>query len=39
VASALQILTILVFTGAVGVGYLYALLTPGLLERVQTVGE
>jgi hypothetical protein len=35
----LQILTIVVFTGAVGLGYLYALLTPGLLEKVQTVEE
>jgi glycosyltransferase involved in cell wall biosynthesis len=39
VAAGLQILAILVFTGAVGVGYLYALLTPGLLEKVQTVEE
>jgi glycosyltransferase involved in cell wall biosynthesis len=39
VTAVFQILAILVFTGAVGVGYLYALLTPGLLERVQTVGE
>jgi hypothetical protein len=36
VAAVLQILAILVFTGAVGLGYLYALLTPGLLERVET---
>jgi glycosyltransferase involved in cell wall biosynthesis len=39
VAAVLQILTIVVFTGAVGLGYLYALLTPGLLEKVQTVEE
>jgi glycosyltransferase involved in cell wall biosynthesis len=38
-AAVLQILTIVVFTGAVGLGYLYALLTPGLLEKVQTVEE
>jgi glycosyltransferase involved in cell wall biosynthesis len=39
VAAVLQILAIVVFTGAVGLGYLYALLTPGLLERVETVEE
>jgi glycosyltransferase involved in cell wall biosynthesis len=39
VAAVLQILTIFVFTGAVGLGYLYALLTPGLLEKVETVEE
>jgi glycosyltransferase involved in cell wall biosynthesis len=38
-AAVLQILAIVVFTGAVGLGYLYALLTPGLLEKVQTVDE
>jgi glycosyltransferase involved in cell wall biosynthesis len=38
-AAVLQIMTIVVFTGAVGLGYLYALLTPGLLEKVQTVAE
>jgi len=32
VAAVMQILTICVFTGAVGLGYLYALLTPGLLR-------
>jgi hypothetical protein len=32
----LQVVTILVFTGAVGLGYLYALATPRLLERVDT---
>jgi hypothetical protein len=37
VAAVLQILTILVFTGAVGLGYVYALLTPRLLEKVETV--
>ena len=37
VAAVLQILAILVFTGAVGLGYLYALLTPGLLEKMETV--
>lgn len=36
-AGILQIVTILTFTGAVGVGYLYALITPRLLEKVQTV--
>jgi glycosyltransferase involved in cell wall biosynthesis len=35
-AAVLQILTIFVFTGAVGLGYLYALVTPGLLEKVET---
>jgi hypothetical protein len=39
VAAVLQVLTIFVFTGAVGLGYLYALLTPGLLETVETVDE
>ncbi|MFB6107494.1 MAG: glucosyl-dolichyl phosphate glucuronosyltransferase [Haloplanus sp.] len=39
VAAVLQILVIFVFTGAVGLGYLYALVTPGLLEKVQTVEE
>jgi glycosyltransferase involved in cell wall biosynthesis len=39
VAAVLQILTIFVFTGAVGLGYLYALVTPGLLEKVETVEE
>jgi len=39
VAAVLQILAIVVFTGAVGLGYLYALLTPGLLEKVETVEE
>ncbi|WP_251342960.1 glucosyl-dolichyl phosphate glucuronosyltransferase [Haloplanus halophilus] len=39
VAAVLQILTIFVFTGAVGLGYLYAFLTPGLLEKVETVEE
>jgi len=39
VAAVLQILAIVVFTGAVGLGYLYALVTPGLLEKVQTVEE
>jgi glycosyltransferase involved in cell wall biosynthesis len=37
VAAVLQILTIVIFTGAVGLGYLYALATPGLLEKVETV--
>ena len=37
VAAVLQIIAIVVFTGAVGLGYLYALLTPGLLEKVETV--
>ena len=37
VAAVLQILAIFVFTGAVGLGYLYALVTPGLLEKVETV--
>jgi glycosyltransferase involved in cell wall biosynthesis len=35
-AAVLQVVTILVFTGAVGLGYLYALATPRLLERVDT---
>lgn len=39
VAAMLQVLTIFVFTGAVGLGYLYALVTPGLLERVETIKE
>ena len=39
VAAVLQILAIFVFTGAVGLGYLYALVTPGLLEKVETVEE
>jgi len=39
VAAVLQILTVFVFTGAVGLGYLYALVTPGLLEKVETVEE
>jgi len=39
VAAVLQILTIVVFTGAVGLGYLYALLTPGLLAKVETVED
>ena len=39
VAAVLQILTIFVFTSAVGLGYLYALLTPGLLEKVETATE
>jgi hypothetical protein len=39
VTAVFQILAILVFTGAVGLGYVYALLTPGLLEKVQTVEE
>jgi glycosyltransferase involved in cell wall biosynthesis len=37
VAAVLQILTIFIFTSAVGIGYLYALMTPELLEKVQTV--
>jgi glycosyltransferase involved in cell wall biosynthesis len=39
VAAVLQILAIFVFTGAVGLGYLYALLTPGILEKVETAEE
>jgi hypothetical protein len=39
VAAVLQILAIFVFTGAVGLGYLYALVTPGLLKKVETVED
>jgi len=38
-AAALQLVTIFAFTGAVGLGYLYAVATPGLLEKVETVEE
>ncbi|MDR5657396.1 glucosyl-dolichyl phosphate glucuronosyltransferase [Halodesulfurarchaeum sp. HSR-GB] len=36
VAAVLQLLMIFVFTGAVGLGYLYAILTPDLLEKANT---
>lgn len=36
VAAVLQLLSLFVFTGAVGLGYLYAMATPGLLEKVET---
>jgi glycosyltransferase involved in cell wall biosynthesis len=36
-AAVLQILSIIIFTGAVGLGYLSALATPGLIEKVETV--
>ena len=39
VAALLQPLAIFVFTGAVGLGYLYALVTPRLLKKVETVEE
>lgn len=36
VAGLLQLVTIFVFTGAVGMGYLYAILTPGLGEKANS---
>lgn len=39
VAAVLQLLTIFVFTGTVGLGYLYALVTPRLLEKVETAED
>lgn len=35
-AAVAQLLSLFVFTAAVGLGYLYALATPGLLEKVET---
>jgi hypothetical protein len=33
VAGLLQLVSIFVFTGAVGLGYLYAIVTPGVVEK------